>query len=100
MDGAQLGRRAHVGLTLVTDDLVGDAKLLEQPQQALRTGIVEVMDDEHGLVSRRGGGFGAETGRASRTVESRDAENRHIIPGCYWLLKFTRVLSCLNQGCQ
>src|SRR5712671_3388812 len=49
MDGAQLGRRAHVGLTLVTDDLVGDTKLLEQPQHALRTGIVEVMDDEHGL---------------------------------------------------
>jgi hypothetical protein len=41
-------------LTLIADDLVGNAKLLQQPQHALGTGVVEVMDDEHGISSRAG----------------------------------------------
>src|SRR6266446_10052856 len=47
MDGAQLRRRTHVRLTPVADDLVGDAKFLQQPQHALRAGVVEMMNGEH-----------------------------------------------------
>ena len=42
MNRAQLGRRAHVRLTLIADDLVGYAKLLKQPEHALGAGIVEM----------------------------------------------------------
>ena len=68
---AQLCRRAHVRLTLITDDLVGHPKLLEQPQHALGAGVIEVMDGKHG------GSFGdwlalwCEVGGASRRPESR-----------------------------
>ncbi len=51
---AQFCRRPHVRLTLIPDDLVGDAKLLQQPQHALGTGVVEVMDGEHGISSEGG----------------------------------------------
>src|SRR5450631_1385101 len=48
MDSAQFRRRAHVGLSLIAHDLVGDAQLFQQPQHALGAGIVEMMDGEHG----------------------------------------------------
>src|SRR3982074_3585157 len=48
MDRAQFLWRTHVGLTLVADNLVGHAKLFQQPQHALRARIVQVMDGEHG----------------------------------------------------
>ena len=48
MDRAQLRRRAHVGLTLIADDLVGKPKLFQQPQHALGAGIIEMMDSKHG----------------------------------------------------
>src|SRR5690606_39381930 len=38
----------YVGLPLVAHDLVRNAQFLEQPQHALRTGIVEVMNRQHG----------------------------------------------------
>src|SRR6476660_5542399 len=47
MNRAQLRRRAHVRLALVADDLVGDAKFFQEPQHALRAGVVEMMDGEH-----------------------------------------------------
>jgi hypothetical protein len=48
MDRAQLRRRAHIRLTLIADDFVRHAKLFQQPQHALGTGIVEMMDGQHG----------------------------------------------------
>src|SRR5258707_11000845 len=48
MHRAQLFRRAHVGLTLIADDLVSKPKLFQQPQHALGAGIVEMMDGKHG----------------------------------------------------
>src|SRR5438105_6921475 len=48
MNGARLRRRAHVRLTLIADDLVGDAKFFQQPQHALRAGVIELMNGEHG----------------------------------------------------
>jgi hypothetical protein len=48
MYSAQLRRRAHVGLTLIANDLVGQPKFLQQPQHTLGAGIVEMMDREHG----------------------------------------------------
>jgi aspartate carbamoyltransferase catalytic subunit len=47
MHGAQRGRRLHRRLALVALDLVGDAKLLQHPQDALRARIVEMVDDDH-----------------------------------------------------
>jgi hypothetical protein len=49
MNGAQLLWRPHVRLTLVADDLVRDAELFEEPQHALRAGIVEMMNRQHGV---------------------------------------------------
>ena len=49
MNGAQLLRRPHVRLALIADDLVGHAELFEQPQHALRAGIVEMMNRQHGV---------------------------------------------------
>src|SRR4030088_2731559 len=48
VDRAQFGRRAHVRLPLVADDLVRSPKFFQQPQHALGSRIVEMMDDEHG----------------------------------------------------
>src|SRR4051812_42957966 len=48
MDGAQFLGRAHVRLALIADDLVGHAEFFEQPQHALRAGIVEMMHRQHG----------------------------------------------------
>src|ERR1700716_1205363 len=48
MNRAQLGRRAHIRLTLIADDLVRKPKFFQQPQHALGAGIVEMMDGEHG----------------------------------------------------
>jgi hypothetical protein len=45
----QLRRREHrLRVALVLLDLVRNAELLEQPQHALRAGVVEVVDDDHG----------------------------------------------------
>jgi hypothetical protein len=49
MNRAQFGRRPHVRLTLIADDLVGNAEFFQQPQHALGAGIVEVMNGEHGV---------------------------------------------------
>src|SRR5260370_33058713 len=49
MHRAQRGRRLHRGFTLVALDLVGDAKLLQHTQDALRARVVEVMDDDHSV---------------------------------------------------
>src|ERR1700738_3368750 len=48
MNRAQFCRRPHVRLALIADDFIGHAQFLEQPQHTLGTGIVEVMDGEHG----------------------------------------------------
>ena len=49
MHGAQLGRREHgVGIALIALDFVLDAQFFEHPEHALRTGIVEMVNDEHG----------------------------------------------------
>ena len=48
MNGAQFRGRAHVRLALIADDLIGDAEFFEQPQHALRAGIVEMMHRQHG----------------------------------------------------
>src|ERR1700733_496652 len=77
MDGAQLRRRQHVGLTLIARDLVRNAKFLEQPQHPLRARIVEVMNGEHGGPPACRG-----FGRASRARESRGTGTWSIIyPG-------------------
>src|SRR6476620_12309530 len=47
MDRAQFFWRTHVGLALVAHNLVGDAEFFEQPQHALRAGIVEMMNGQH-----------------------------------------------------
>jgi hypothetical protein len=72
MDRAQVRRRAHVGLTLIADDLIGNAQLLQQPQHALGAGIVEMMDGEHGIPPGDAG-VSNWRGGASRAPESRDA---------------------------
>ena len=41
-------RQAGDGIALVALDLVVEAKFLQQPQDALGAGLVEVMDDDHG----------------------------------------------------
>ena len=76
MNRAQFGRRAHVGLTLIADDLVGDAEFFQQPQHALRAGIVEMMDGEHGISPQGVRANRAASGRASGPLESRDAFGR------------------------
>jgi hypothetical protein len=48
VNGAQFPRRAHVGLALIAHDLVGHGEFFEQPQHALRAGIVEMMHRQHG----------------------------------------------------
>ena len=51
MHRLQLRRRQPGGrVALVALDLVGRAQLLQQPQDALRARIVEVVDDEHGVL--------------------------------------------------
>jgi hypothetical protein len=50
--GAQLRRRQHrLRVALVFLDLVFQAEFLQQPQDALGAGVVQVVDDDHG---RRG----------------------------------------------
>src|SRR3954447_12347888 len=48
MNGAQFLWSAHVGLALIAHDLVGHGELFEQPQHALRAGIVEMVHRQHG----------------------------------------------------
>ena len=92
VNGAQFLRRAHVRLALIADDLVGHAELFEQPQHALRAGIVEMMNRQHGVPFRL-----AAVG-ASRAGQSRDGLKAHrniypddidsqIYPGKYKLPK-------------
>ena len=83
MDRAKLGRRAHVRLPLIADDLVGHAEFFQEPQHALRAGIVEMMDNEHGDSPGRRARLGAALGGASGPQESRDARARPILPGAY-----------------
>ena len=50
MHRAQLGRREHgLLVALVGLDLVLEAELLEQPQDALRARVVQMVDDDHGF---------------------------------------------------
>ena len=49
MHGAQLGGREHrVRVALIALDFILDAEFFQHPEHALRAGIVEVVDDEHG----------------------------------------------------
>jgi hypothetical protein len=49
MDLCEFGRRQPgLGVALIALHLIGRAQLLQQPQDALRTGVVEVMKREHG----------------------------------------------------
>ena len=48
MHGAQLRRRQHgLRVALVALDLVGQAQLFQQPEDALRARVVEVMESDH-----------------------------------------------------
>ena len=90
MDGAQLLRRPHVRLALIADDLVGHAELFEQPQHALRAGIVEVMNRQHGVP-------GLQWSSAARWCQPgrgnvEPAVDGYIYPGDIDT-EFTRVLS-------
>ncbi len=52
----QFGRGTHGGrVALVAFHRIGQAQLLEQPEHALRTGIVQVMDDDHVRFPQRNG---------------------------------------------
>ena len=52
MDAGELGRRQHrLGVALVFLQLVGNLELLEQPEDALRARVVEVVDGDHRGVS-------------------------------------------------
>src|SRR6266849_4578527 len=44
------GARRGLGVALIMLDLIRQAELLEQPEDALRARIVEVMDDDHASV--------------------------------------------------
>src|SRR4030095_2473596 len=50
MDLLELRRSEHgLRVPLITADIVGDAKFLEQPKNALRAAVLEMMDDQgHG----------------------------------------------------
>ncbi|MNC65985.1 hypothetical protein D3C75_1163350 [compost metagenome] len=49
MDGLELGGRQEAGgVALVGLDLVGQAQLFEQPDDALGAGLVQVVQDYHG----------------------------------------------------
>src|SRR5690349_9682469 len=69
MDRAQLRRRAHIALALIANNLVGDAELFQEPQDALRTGIVQMMDGEHRLVPC--GDFASSVARAGARATRR-----------------------------
>ena len=62
MNGAQFLRRAHVRLALIADDLVGHAEFFEQPQHALRAGIVEMMNRQHGVPRAVGAALSCQPG--------------------------------------
>jgi hypothetical protein len=48
MDGGQLRRRQMgLGITDIGLELIGQAQLLQQPEDALRPRLVEVVDDDH-----------------------------------------------------
>ena len=52
MHRLQFRRREHGrGVALVALHLIGHAELLQQPQDALRARIVEMMDGDHGVPS-------------------------------------------------
>src|SRR5882757_485841 len=87
---AQLLWRAHVGLALVAHDLVGDAEFFEQPQHALRAGIVEMMNGQHWWppddIARWRGGLVLPVARRKvemcrRTILSEGLWTRIIYPG-------------------
>ena len=48
------GPQPRLRIALVVDDVVGEAELLEQPKDALRARVVQVVDDDHGGVLERG----------------------------------------------
>jgi hypothetical protein len=53
MDGGELrGREPGDSVALVALQLIGDAQLLQEPEDSLGATVVEVMDDEHGGSSR------------------------------------------------
>ena len=80
MHGFQaVGGEACYGVPLVGHDLIGQAQFLQQPEHALRAGIIEVMDLDHlrspfGSLSpkgRRGGrGWEAQPFRPARMAPS------------------------------
>src|SRR5260221_8117590 len=77
MNLAQLFRRAHVGLTLIAHDVVGNAELFEQPQHALRARIVEMMNRQHGW-SPRARAFSSEVDTGSHEENASKQES------CAW----------------
>ena len=80
--------RREVGLrvALVLDDLVVDAELLEAPEHALRAGVVQVVDFDHGCVDsglRRGIAGDPRVvhhARHGRVVGSRAVQHAAIVP--------------------
>ena len=73
----RLRREVRLRVALVVLDLVREAQLLEQPEDALGAGVVEVVDFEHGFSS--GGAGHATTGAsaADRTTPSVRVEHVH-----------------------
>src|SRR6185436_11839629 len=69
MHRAQLGRREHgLRVALVALHLVGQAEFFEQPEDALRARIVEVMDGDHGFSYL---GFPSRTSGAQVTISGK-----------------------------
>ena len=51
MYGPQFGRRKHrLRIARIALDFVTGAELLEEPENPLRTGVVEVMNDDHRVI--------------------------------------------------
>src|SRR5258708_34771885 len=73
MNLAQLFRRAHIGLTLIADDIVGNAELFQQPQHPLRARIVEMMNGQHGCPPDIGAWRGGLVPAGGAKVETRGA---------------------------
>src|SRR5215469_2016199 len=73
MDRLQLGRRQPgLRIALIALDPIGEAQLLEEPQDALRSGVVEVVNDNHGHLPPFGAASGAPSDilRAQRAIAS------------------------------
>ena len=72
MDPAERRRREHgLRVALVADHLIGQAELLEQPEDALRARIFEMVDDDHGRPFAPLCSGGKGTSRAAPSWASR-----------------------------